>query len=217
MPLAKEGQAVSIFSKDLITAIKTLIYQHHTVYPQLPPQGIYFESLVERAFRITGRPFTPVEPSTPNTPAHDLMIEGERISIKTETGAGPKKDRINITKVCTTEKDPWKVESLRKHVLAHLRRYDHLLMLRAVWEGTVIHYQAVEIPLTILRKIDKITLKQVGKRAGRKSIGGDAIIDDQIAFHMHFDGADGKCQIRGLRVVLCKMLAEWDYQIPSYP
>jgi len=208
---------VSIFSKDLITAIKTLIYQHHTVYPHLPPQGIYFESLVERAFRITGKPFTPIEPSTPNLPAHDLMIEGQRISIKTETGAGTKKDRISITKVCTTEKDPWEAESLRKHVLIHLRRYDHLLMLRAVWEGSVIHYQAIDIPLTILRKIDKIVLTQVGKRAGRRSIGGDAIIHDQIAFHVHFDGADGKCQIRGLRIDFCKMLAEWDYQIPSNP
>jgi len=102
-------------------------------------------------------------------------------------------------------------------VLTHLRRYDHLLMLRAVWEGSIIHYQAIDIPLTILRKIDKTVLTQVGKRTGRRSIGGDAIIGDQIAFHVHFDGADGKCQVRGLRVNLCKMLAEWDYQIPSNP
>jgi hypothetical protein len=70
---------VPIFSKDLLASIKMLVYQHHTVYPQLPPQGIYFESLVERAFRITGKPFTAIEPSTPNAPAHDLMIDGHRL------------------------------------------------------------------------------------------------------------------------------------------
>jgi hypothetical protein len=157
MALAKEGRLMAIFSKDLITAIKTLIYQHHTVYPHLPPQGIYFESLVERAFRITGKPFTPIEPSTPNIPAHDLMIEDQRISIKTETGAGTKKGRISITKLCTTEKDPWEAESLRKHVLTHLRRYDHLLMLRAVWEGSVIHYQAVDIPLPSFGRLTELS------------------------------------------------------------
>src|SRR5437870_13685775 len=70
----KEGRVVPAptFSHNLVQAIRTLIYQHHTVYPHLPPQGIYFESLVERAFRITGKPFTPIEPSTPNMPAHDL-------------------------------------------------------------------------------------------------------------------------------------------------
>lgn len=206
-----------IFSKDLLASIKMLIYQHHTVYPHLPPQGIYFESLVERAFRITGKPFTPIEPSAPNTPAHDLMIEGQRLSIKTETGVGTKRDRITITKVCTTERDPWEAESLRKHVLTHLGRYDHLLMLRAVWEESAIHYQAVDIPLKLLREIERIVLSHVGRRSGRRSIGGDALIDEEIAFHVHFDGSDGKCQIRGLRLDRCKLLMEWDYQIPSNP
>ena len=77
-------------------------------------------------------------------------------------------------------------------------------MLRAVWEGSVIHYQAGDIPLAILRKIDQIVLTHVGKRKGRKSIGGDAIIKDQIAFHVNFDGADGKCQVRGFALIFAK-------------
>jgi Type II site-specific deoxyribonuclease len=208
---------MSLFSKDLITAIRTLIYQHHTVYPRIPPQGIYFESLVERAFRITGKPFTPVEPSRPNMPAHDLIVEGQKISIKTETGSGTKKNRISITKVCTTEKDPWEAESLREHVLGHLSRYDHLLMLRAVWSTRVIHYQTVDIPISLLRKIKHVELNPVGRRKGRKSIGGDALVGGDVAFHVHFDGSDGKCQIRNLRIELCTVLSEWDYQIPSNP
>jgi hypothetical protein len=206
---------MSIFSSDLLASIKMLVYQHHTVYPSLPPQGIYFESLVERGFRITGKPFTPIEPSALNAPAHDLMIEGQRLSIKTETGAGTKRDRITITKMCTTEKDPWEAESLRAHVSAHLGRYDHLLMLRAVWEEPVIHYQAVDIPLAPLRRIAQVELAPVGRRSGRRSIGGDALIKGEIAFHVHFDGSDGKCQIRNLRLDFCHLLMEWEYQIPS--
>jgi hypothetical protein len=87
-------------------------------------------------------------------------------------------------------------------------------MLRAVWEGDVIHYQAIDVPVALLRGIDQIELIHVGKRKGRQSIGGDAIIDNQVAFHVHFVGSDGKCQIRNLRVSLCQVLGEWDYQIP---
>jgi hypothetical protein len=211
------GYPVPIFTKDIITAIRTLVYQHHTVYPALPPQGIYFESLVERAFRITGKPFAVIEPGTPNSPSHDLMSEGQRISIKTETGASTKKDRISITKLCTTEKDQWEAEALRNHVLHHLRRYEHMLMLRAVWEGTVIHYQAVDIPIALLQRIKKVHLAVTGNRKGRKSIAGDAILHKKIAFHVHFDGSDGKCQIRNLRVDLCTMIDQWDYQVTGNP
>src|SRR5207245_5046704 len=139
-------------------------------------------------------------------PAHHLMMQCQRLSIKTETGAGTKRDRISITKMCTTERDPWEAESLRTHVLAHLGRYDHLLMLRAIWEESVIHYQAVDIPLKLLRQIEQIVLTHVGRRSGRRSIGGDALMDDEIAFHVHFDGSGGKCEIRGLRLDRCKLL-----------
>ncbi len=153
-----------LFSHRLINQIQTLVYQHHTVYPRLPPQGIYFESLVERAFRIIRQPFTPVQPSSPNSPMHDLMIRGQRISIKTETGLGTRRDRISITKLCTTERGPWEAEALRKHVLNHLNRYGHMLMLRAIWEERIIHYQAVDIPVSLLQLIKEVTLEEVGRR-----------------------------------------------------
>ena len=146
---------------------------------------------------------------------HDLMIRGQRISIKTETGKGTRRDRISITKVCTTERDPWEAESLRQHVVRHLGRYDHMLMLRAIWDNTVIHYQAIDIPMRLLRQVSEITLTSVGTRRGRRSIGGDCFIQSDKAFHVHFDGSDGKCQIRDLRLDLCRVLGSWDYEIPA--
>ena len=38
--------------------LKDLVGRHHTLYPMIPPQGIYFESLVERAFLLAGWPAT---------------------------------------------------------------------------------------------------------------------------------------------------------------
>jgi len=38
----------------LFATFQTLITQHHTIYPRLPPQGIYFEALAEQAFHCPG-------------------------------------------------------------------------------------------------------------------------------------------------------------------
>jgi hypothetical protein len=43
-----------LFNRAFIRKLKHWIATHHTVYPHLPPQGIYFESLVDRAFLHSG-------------------------------------------------------------------------------------------------------------------------------------------------------------------
>ena len=202
-----------IFSRRFLAALQSLVDRHHVIYPRIPPQGIYFESLVERAFRIIRQPYALIEPSKPNSPKHDLLVKHARISIKTETGAGTRENLINITKLCTTEKDPWEAETLRTHVLAHLARYDYMLMLRAIWEGDVIHYQVLDIPIELLKLIDAAELAAVGRRQGRKSIAADVYRGEEKVFHIHFDGADGKCQVQRLPVRLCRMLFAWDYQL----
>jgi hypothetical protein len=89
-------------------------------------------------------------------------------------------------------------------------------MLRAIWERTnVIDYQLVEIPLALLRMMEGCAALPVGRRQGRRSLGCDVLEGDRVIFHIHFDGADGKCQLRGLRVDRCVMLAEWEQVVPN--
>ncbi len=86
----------------------------------------------------------------------------------------------------------------------------------AIWEReNVIDYQLVEIPLTLLRRMEGCEALPVGRRAGRRSLGCDVRDGEEVLFHIHFDGADGKCQLRGLRVDRCIMLAEWEQTVPS--
>lgn len=202
-----------IFSRRFLDTLKTLIAQHHTIYPRLPPQGIYFESLVERAFRLIRQPYTPIEPSNPNSPKHDLLVRNARTSVKTETGSGTKLNYVNITKLCTTERGPWTPEALIRHALDHLSRYDYSLMLRAVWEGNVVHYQVLDVPVALLRRLGKAQLQEVGHRQGRRSLAGDVRRGEERLFHVHFDGADGKCQIQRLAVSCCEILSAWMYQL----
>jgi hypothetical protein len=201
------------FPPDFLHALKTLVNMHHVIYRNVPPQGIYFEALVLEAFTQIKKPFTPIEPTARNLPAHDLLVEGTRIPIKTETGAGTKDSLITITKLCTTEKEPWTPEVLIRRVMDHLRRYDVILMLRAVWEHPLIHYQVLEIPVGLLALIETANPRGSGKRKGRQSLGADVLRNGEKVFRVHFDGSDGKCSVRGVQVQDCRMLSSWDYRV----
>lgn len=202
-----------LFREDFIIALRGMIAVHHSIYAQVPPQGIYFESLVENAFRRVRRPFEIIRATSRNQPTHDLLVEGHRLSLKTETGLGTVRELINITKLCTTEREPWTPNVLIARVMEHLDRYDLVLMLRAIWERPVLHYQLVEIPVETLRLIRDAEIRPVGRRRGRHSLGGDILRGDEVAFHVHFDGSDGKCQIRRLSLRHCDVLEEWDTRI----
>jgi hypothetical protein len=204
------------FSPAFIEKLRHWIETHHTVYPRLPPQGIYFESLGERAFLHTGWPRDQVILTHPNSPKADITVGETRLSLKTETGNITRRDRISITKLCTTETGEWTSEALIRHALAHLSRYEGILMLRAIWERTnVIDYQLLEIPLDLLHRMHGCAALPVGRREGRRSLAFDVVEGDEILFHIHFDGADGKCQLRGLQVSRCLMLAEWQQSVPA--
>jgi hypothetical protein len=206
-------ESSGIFEEGFLIAIKTLVNVHHSIYPRIPPQGIYFESLVAEAFNRARKPFTVIQGSTPNLAGHDLLVEDKKISLKTETGAGTHAEKISITKLCTTERQPWDASTLIGRVLAHLSRYDLILMLRAVWRSPLIHYQLLEIPITSLMLIETADVKGVGKREGRQSLGADVVLNREVLFHVHFDGSDGKCSIRNLRVSNCVLLQEWDIKV----
>jgi hypothetical protein len=204
-----------LFNHHFLTMLKSLIELHHSIYPRIPPQGIFFESLVEQAFKRSGVPATQVVLSTTNSPQHDLLIGTTRISLKTETGLGTNPKLVNITKLCTTETGSWESNSLIEHALKHLSKYEHMLMLRAIWRNEMLHYQLVEIPLDLLKLMANFTVSLVGKREGRKSMATDIYYEKEKVFRVHFDGADGKCQIHRLPINYCHMLLEWDQPLST--
>lgn len=205
----------TIFGPDFLLALKTFVNMHHSIYPTVPPQGIYFEALVEDTFREIKKPFTLIEPGGTNRPRHDLLVEDTRISLKTETGQVTRPDSITITKLCTTEKEPWTAETLIERVVSHLGRYDVILMFRAVWGAELLRYQLVEIPIALLRLIGECTPGLVGRRKGSRSLGADVLRDGEKVFHVHFDASDRKCSVRGIRLADCEVLLEWEKVKPA--
>jgi Type II site-specific deoxyribonuclease len=199
-----------LFTEAFLAQIQSLVAKHHSLYPRIPPQGIFFESLVERAFVAAGWPSDKIVLTTPNSPEHDLLVGTTKLSVKTETGKGTRPNQISITKLCTTETGEWAAKPLIEHALAHLDRYANIFMLRAIWSAASIHYQLLDIPLDLLRLMKSATVAEVGKRPGRRSLAAHILIEGESVFRVHFDGADGKCQIHGLLVARCKLLREWD-------
>ena len=202
-----------VFQPDFLIAIRALVNVHHSIYPQLPPQGNYFEALVEEAFRWIKKPFTPVGRTGGNLAGADLIVEDRKVSLKTETGLGTNPELISITKLCTTERDPWEAASLIERALAHLTRYDMILMLRAIWARPLIHYQLLEIAVDTLKLIAFAELQPVGRRTTRVSLGADVLREGRRVFHVHFDGSDGKCQVGNLNIRDCVVLLEWDVAV----
>ena len=45
-----------ILPQDVVVAVRGLIAVHQSIYRDIPPQGIFFEKLVEEAFRRVKRP-----------------------------------------------------------------------------------------------------------------------------------------------------------------
>ena len=191
------SKSSGVFDEGFLIAIHALVNIHHSIYPTVPPQGIYFEALVEQAFKRIKKPYTIVAGTSRNSAGHDLLVEDMRMSLKTETGLGTKSDRITITKLCTTEREPWDAPTLVGRVLEHLSRYDIIFMLRALWRLPLIHYQLLEIPIESLAAMRDATFEPVGHRKGRHSIGASVSLINHSSFRVYFDGSDGKCSVRG--------------------
>jgi hypothetical protein len=200
-----------IFDEGFLRSLELSVKMHHQLYPKVPRQGIYFEALVENAFKAIRKPYAMIQASNRNLPGHDLLVEDKRISLKTETGEGTKIDRITITKLCTTERQPWDAPTLVARVLAHLSRYEFILMLRCIWGRPLLHYQLLEVSVENLKLIETADIQPTGRA---KSLGAQVISeDDRRLYYVFFDATDRKCSIRNLPVSDCTMLREWDVRI----
>lgn len=200
---------LELFTEPFLDRLCKWIATHHTVYPRLPPQGIYFESLVDRAFLHAGWDRNQVVLENPNSPKADIRVGDIRLSLKTETGRITRSKLISITKLCTTETGEWESQALIDHALSHLSRYEGILMLRSIWRDDHFDYQLVDVPISLLQRIRYCEAVPVGRRKGRKSLAFDVTDSGQVLFHVHFDGADGKCQVRNLSTDHCLMLRQW--------
>lgn len=205
-----ESESAPPFNRKFLAQLRALIDTHHTLYPHIPPTGSYFDSLVEQALKRAGWPAEQVIANAANAAKSDLLVGDVRVLLRTETGTGAHPQLITISRLCSIETETWDSPSLIQRALEFLARCDQLLMLRALWGPAVIHYQLLDVPLDLLRRMTSVTLAPVRKRAGRPSLAAEVWEQDEKLFRVHFDGAGGRCQVSGLPLQRCRALLIWD-------
>ncbi|PZO18706.1 MAG: hypothetical protein DCF25_09385 [Leptolyngbya foveolarum] len=152
-------------------------------------------------------------------PGADLILNGERFSLKTEASRSLRAAKITISKFMEArwirDKDELGLarDSSRK-LSDHLESYDRIVMLRAAYLAPgQVKYDLVEIPHDLLMLATRIEAKDITLSKGRSG-GGSAVVrqDEEAVLTLKFDGSVEKVTIANLLVERCTIHATW--QIP---
>jgi hypothetical protein len=191
--------------------------QHHMASHE-PFTKDKFEHAMLAALRQTGHA---AELAPRGHPGHDITVDGERWSLKTEAAAAIKRDTLHISKFMELGKGRWETDGdlsgLREQMFRHMEAYDRIFSLRcfrtALINGVSQHeYELVEIPKSLLLEAKDADLRLSAKS---KTIpkSGEGIVKGKsglLIFRLLFDGGtERKLQITHLSKAFCKVLATW--------
>jgi hypothetical protein len=179
-----------------------------------------FEYVLVQVLRISGRQ---AHLALKGNPGHDAVIDGIRVSLKTQADRGINNNLLWVSKFMELGKgkwgdDPFELEELREQFLKHMKNYDRILSLRTLQKGPHWRYELVEIPKKTLELAQngrlemKLNSKQFPK-PGYCFVFSDS---GQKLFELYFDGGtERKLQIKNLKKELCRIHATWEFNIPQ--
>jgi hypothetical protein len=181
-----------------------------------------FEFAFEFAASAAGYVST-LDPSD-TTAGADLIVAGERISLKTEGSKDILRDYITISKLmeslwtkhCNSVDDF--LAGVNTQVVPRLMLADRCFILRSfgrLASSQTITYQLLEIPMQLLLAMRKLQVADFKKITRAK--GTSAVVRHlgQAAYTLALDGSDQKITIRRLAVALCRPVASWTVRANS--
>ncbi len=176
-----------------------------------------FEYLMERSGKLCG---IKADLARRGNPGHDITINGERFSLKTQANKGINRRSAHVSKFMELGKGQWSdkdedLVGLRDQFFSHMESYDRILLLRTLskapldWE-----YELLEIPKTTLqlasegRLVMSHTSRQMPK-PGYCYVSND---EGQLLFALYFDGGtERKLQIKNIDVSIGIVHARWKF------
>lgn len=208
-----------IISKEVLNDFGYALLMHHT-FSYEPFSKDKFEYVLAKVLESHGYH---VELASKGNPGHDITIEEERISLKTQADKGIKNDRIWISKFMELGKGNWgdnqaDLFDLVKQYLNHLNNYDRILSLRTLTKSPDWHYELVEIPKKLLQeaKSGQLEMKIKSKQFPKPGYCYVRGIDNQDKYQLYFDaGSERKLQIKNLLKKYCEVHSEWKFTIKS--
>lgn len=157
-------------------------------------------------------------------PGYDIAVNGERFSLKTQADRNIRHGKLHISKFMELGKGEWSdsvddLVGLRNQFFAHMEAYDRILSLRCLSSKPErLHYELVEIPLSLLLKARHGELcimsdSRQHPKPGYCDVYGS---DDELIFQLYFDGGtERKLQVRNLQKSNCIVHAYWIFSTVS--
>jgi len=152
-------------------------------------------------------------------PGHDITINGQRFSLKTQADKNIALHHLHISKFHELGKGHWTnnpedLYGLRDQFLEHLESYERILTLRRInpRKKDTWHYELVEIPKSLLKKASNGQFEMKLESTQNPKPGYCYVINERgdTMFNLYFDGGtERKLQIKKLDKSLCIIHAEW--------
>lgn len=210
-PCKSELKEFGTFTADFVSGFEGVLQLHHAL-SSAPFTKDKFEWGLVQVLRGTG---LRADHGPRGLAGHDIEVDGERWSLKTQADASIKLDRLHISKFMELGKGRWVDESdlaaLRDRMLNHMKGYDRIFSLRHFDRpedrGAEHYYELVEIPKRLLAQSaqGEIRMQHDSKQSpkpGYCTVAGK--------FDLYFDGGtERKLQIKNLMKSHCVLHATW--------
>lgn len=152
-----------------------------------------FEYALERVANLCGMK---AELAPKGNPGHDITINNQRLSLKTQADKSLKSDKLHISKFMELGKGKWgddetDLVGLREQFFKHMRSYDRIFSLRNIGRGdSAWHYELVEIPKKLLMEAKQGRLEMIHGSAQMPKPGYCYVVDKKgkDKFQLYFDG-----------------------------
>ncbi len=176
-----------------------------------------FEYVLERVANFCGNNS---QIANRGNPGHDITINGERLSLKTQADRNIKANEIHISKFMELGQGQWgdnpeDLMKLRDQFFRHMNSYERILSLRTLSKSPNDWiYELVEIPKVLLleARTGELTMMTNSKQFPKP---GYCYIRDEIGeekFQLYFDGgSERKLQIKHLLKKYCCVHARWQF------
>lgn len=176
-----------------------------------------FEYLMERAANLCG---IEAQLAPKGNPGHDITINGQKFSLKTQADKSVKPKFVYISKYMELGKGQWSdkdadLVGLRERFFAHMKSYDRILVLRTLSKAPKDWvYELMEIPKALLERAADGRLEMI-QTSGQMPKPGNCFVSDnfgRLMFKLYFDGGtERKLQIKAIDISNCVIHAQWKF------
>jgi hypothetical protein len=214
--------AICTYSSDVVTEAiarqfnDALRFHHHASAE--PFRKEKFEYAIVKSLGRAGRE---ARMAPTGNPGHDLTVDGERWSLKSQADVGVRREVIWISKFMELGRGAWELALLRDQFLSHLEGYDRIFTLRCfrntVENGADFEYELVEIPKDLLLLATGGVLESRESSRQNPKPGYCTVRDaaGSVLFRLYFDGgSERKLQIKDLVKTRCIVHATWKITFP---